>query len=66
MQGWEGTWTDGSHNRGWVLNQKSLTGRQIQAILDKSPELKGKTIVEYPDRMCAFFLDTLFCFTYWN
>ncbi|KAL1690669.1 ricin B lectin domain-containing protein [Schizophyllum commune] len=51
VQGWEGTWTDGSHNRGWVLNQKSLTGRQIQAILDKSPELKGKTIVEYPDRI---------------
>ncbi|KAL1724143.1 hypothetical protein EV715DRAFT_268753 [Schizophyllum commune] len=51
VQGWEGTWNDGSHNRGWVLNQKSLTGRQIQAVLDKNGKLKGKVIVEYPDRI---------------
>ncbi|KAL1707922.1 ricin B lectin domain-containing protein [Schizophyllum commune] len=51
VQGWEGTWSDGSHNRGWVLNQKSLTGRQIQAVLDKNGKLKGKVIVEYPDRI---------------
>ncbi|KAI5892558.1 uncharacterized protein SCHCODRAFT_02667996 [Schizophyllum commune H4-8] len=35
--------------------KKSFTGRQIQAVHYKNGKLKGKVIVEYPDRMCVGF-----------
>ena len=56
VQGWAGSWDDGSQNRAWNFNQKSLRGRQIQAIFDENPMIKGKVIVQYPDRMYVVLL----------
>ncbi|KAL1748276.1 ricin B lectin domain-containing protein [Schizophyllum fasciatum] len=51
IQGWRGKWDESNNHQRWNFNQYSATGQQIKSILDKHPKLKGKVIVEYPERL---------------
>ncbi|KAI5826097.1 hypothetical protein K523DRAFT_331516 [Schizophyllum commune Tattone D] len=53
VQGWAVSWDDKSPNRAWNFDQKTFRGRQIQTIIDDNSKIKGKVIVQYPDRMLS-------------